>query len=133
MTTVRAHLREVLTKAEGLESLSAVYSGRAAQGAQLPYLMLHLTHQTRETDLLDFTGDIETQVQIDCVAVTAEEAETIGKAVVFALQRYNGIHGNNKIAQIEIADELLDTWSDDVGLSRWIVDIDVSHSFLGKE
>lgn len=133
MATLRAHLREVLKETEGLESLTAIYSGRAAQGAVPPYLMLHLTHQYRETDLLDFTGDIETQVQIDCVAVTAEEAETIGKTIVHALQEYKGIHENNRIAQIEIASEQLDTWSDDVGLSRWIVDIDVSHSFTSKE
>lgn len=123
---LREHLKSII---EPLFSNPAVtaYSGRAKQGARAPYVMLHLPNQERPDRLTGPTGEVITHVQIDCIGNTLAQAQDMGEKIVKLLQKYIGLYETHEIAQCTILGEMEDTWSDDVGLSRWIVDVEISH------
>lgn len=132
---LKEHIRSLLladTTVSGLVTVSDVkqiYSGRAPQQSRPPYIMFRCVGQEEERHLRGDAGMKVSQYRFNCIATTEDTAEAIAEAVRDALNNYVGGHENgSKIYELAIEEILGDDWSEDVGLYRWIVKAEISHT-----
>lgn len=129
--TIKAHLRSVLLADPVVSPLVNginIYSGRAPQGLADDFIMIHCVGGDF-TKLLRGSLEIrDSRFQVDCVSIDSDRAEALAGAVIDCLENYIGTNAGTTIHEVTITDDLDDTWSEDVGLYRRIVDMTVSHS-----
>lgn len=125
--TLKAHLRTVLKGNEYLATKlgERIYSGRFPKDPVSPYLMVIETKMHPEHHMRGPEKTKKVDVQISSMSANSDENGEITQAIIDTLDGYSGTSSGITIKTCLAFDCYDDTWSDDVGLHRRVVEFEI--------